>query len=161
MIKIQGFWTEMLGFGDFYYELSVQIVQVCMSTREQNGGFIDFSELKRLVEEIRGKRAQPISEDDVVQSIKCLKPLGDGFKIITVGHKKMVQSVPEELNSDHLLILDLAQELGKVTVEALSLKFSWERERALESLSSLLKEGICWIDSQANPDEYYVAGLSF
>lgn len=26
----KGFWAQMLGFGDFYYELGVQIVEVCL-----------------------------------------------------------------------------------------------------------------------------------
>ena len=34
----KGFWSEMLGVGDFYYELGVQIVEVCMASshREAN-----------------------------------------------------------------------------------------------------------------------------
>lgn len=58
----KGFWTELLGFGDFYYELSVQIVQVCMESRALNGGFIEFGEAKRQVEAMRGKKSQLISE---------------------------------------------------------------------------------------------------
>lgn len=34
----KGFWSEMLGVGDFYYELGVQIVEVCMATSKKNGG---------------------------------------------------------------------------------------------------------------------------
>ena len=34
----KGFWAEMLGVGDFYYELGVQIVEVCMATGHLNGG---------------------------------------------------------------------------------------------------------------------------
>lgn len=34
----KGFWSEMLGVGDFYYELGVQIVEVCIATSHRNGG---------------------------------------------------------------------------------------------------------------------------
>ena len=34
----KGFWAEMLGVGDFYYELGIQIVEVCMATSKRNGG---------------------------------------------------------------------------------------------------------------------------
>ena len=34
----KGFWAEMLGVGDFYYELGVQIVEVCLATSHRNGG---------------------------------------------------------------------------------------------------------------------------
>ena len=33
----KGFWAEMLGVGDFYYELGVQIVEVCMATNHRSG----------------------------------------------------------------------------------------------------------------------------
>ena len=32
----KGFWSEMLGVGDFYYELGVQIVEVCMASSHRN-----------------------------------------------------------------------------------------------------------------------------
>lgn len=35
--------------------------------------------------------------------------LGSGFEVITVGKKKLVRSVPTELNKDHNAILELAQ----------------------------------------------------
>lgn len=46
----KGFWGEILGVGDFYYEVAVQIVDICLQTRAQNGGLIDLRELQaRLV----------------------------------------------------------------------------------------------------------------
>lgn len=34
----KGFWSEMLGVGDFYYELGVQIIEVCLALKHRNGG---------------------------------------------------------------------------------------------------------------------------
>ncbi len=51
----KGFWAELLGFGDFYYELAVQIVEICYQTRNQNGGLIDLNDLKQRLESIRPK----------------------------------------------------------------------------------------------------------
>lgn len=34
----KGFWAEMLGVGDFYYELGVQIIEVCLALKHRNGG---------------------------------------------------------------------------------------------------------------------------
>jgi ESCRT-II complex subunit VPS22 len=31
----KGFWAKLLGVGDFYYELSVQIIEVCLKTKDQ------------------------------------------------------------------------------------------------------------------------------
>ncbi len=42
----KGFWAEIFGFGDFYYELGIQIVEICWSLREATGGLIDIDILK-------------------------------------------------------------------------------------------------------------------
>nr|KAJ3422112.1 ESCRT-II subunit protein snf8 [Polyrhizophydium stewartii] len=107
----KGFWSDILGFGDFYYELAVQIAEVCIATRERNGGLIDLGELKREVERMRGRGAQAISEDDIVQSIKAMHPLGSGFAVVMIGNRRMVQSVPRELNVDTTKALELAEVL--------------------------------------------------
>lgn len=45
----KGVWAQVLGFGDFYYELGVQIVEACMATRSINGGLMDMQSLMRYV----------------------------------------------------------------------------------------------------------------
>ncbi|KAI8808410.1 hypothetical protein BJ742DRAFT_662311, partial [Cladochytrium replicatum] len=44
------FCAELLGIGDFYYELAIQ---ESIATRERTGGLIDIRELKWLVEGMR------------------------------------------------------------------------------------------------------------
>merc|ERR1719495_1993892 len=71
----KGFWAEMLGVGDFYYELGVQIVEVCMATSHKTGGLMELEELKRkLIKSRRGFRhsqrgesQSDISQDDVMR----------------------------------------------------------------------------------------------
>ena len=62
----KGFWSELLGVGDFYYELGIQIIDVCLSTRGRNGGLVELGELKRQLIKMRssnnGGPAQEISE---------------------------------------------------------------------------------------------------
>jgi ESCRT-II complex subunit VPS22 len=41
-----------------------------------------------------------------------LQVLGSGFEVISVGRRKLVRSVPTELNKDHNGILGLAQVCG-------------------------------------------------
>ena len=50
--------------------------------------------------------------DDVERAIKNLKCLGGGYGILQAGNKKLVQSVPVELNVDHLAVLSLAEVSG-------------------------------------------------
>ena len=100
---LSGLWSDMLGLGDWQYELGVQIIDVCVSTRSTNGGVIGMDDLIRRVTRLRtgGKatgKADKITEDDVVRSIKMLAPLGCGYEVLTLGSasgQKMVRSVPE------------------------------------------------------------------
>ncbi|TFK26407.1 winged helix DNA-binding domain-containing protein [Coprinopsis marcescibilis] len=145
-----GWWAELLGLGDWQYELGVQIVDVCVSTRERNGGLIEMSELIRLVSKLRGVEGGSISEDDVVRSIKTLQPLGAGYKVVDIGGTRMVRSVVKELDEDQTIILAIAQdEGGRVTVEMLIQRKGWLGERARTALEHmLLQDGLCWLDDQ-------------
>ncbi|CAG8605609.1 9575_t:CDS:10 [Gigaspora rosea] len=160
----KGFWAEFLGVGDFYYELGVQIIEICLSTRGRNGGLVDLDELKRQLVKMRGgnnsgisgsNSSQEISDDDIIRSIKTLKPLGNGFEILQIGDRKMVRSVPRELNIDQSEILALAQAKGYVTKDMIESELGWGIERINDVIDTLLADGLCWIDEQAYPNEYW------
>ncbi|KAG0699249.1 EAP30/Vps36 family-domain-containing protein [Suillus ampliporus] len=149
-----GWLAEMLGMGDWQYELGVQIVDVCVSTRERNGGVIEMGELVRMVSNLRGVKSG-ITEEDVIRSIKTLQPLGAGYEVLDVGGgKKMVRSVVKELDADQAVVLAEAQVEGGWIVEAiLENRRGWTRDRARAALENmLLRDGLCWLDSQ---DERY------
>ncbi|KAG9318938.1 EAP30/Vps36 family-domain-containing protein [Chiua virens] len=146
-----GWWAELLGMGDWQYELGVQIVDVCVSTRERNGGLIDMGELVRMVSQLRGVESGVITEEDVVQSIKTLQPLGAGYEVIDVGEgRKMVRNVVKELDEDQGVILAEAQvEGGRIVEEILVTRRGWTYERARAALENmLLRDGLCWLDAQ-------------
>ncbi|XP_056111473.1 vacuolar-sorting protein SNF8 isoform X2 [Rhinichthys klamathensis goyatoka] len=145
----------MLGVGDFYYELGVQIIEVCLALKHRNGGLITLEELHHRVLKGRGKFAQDVSQDDLVRAIKKLKAMGNGFGMIPVGGSYLVQSVPAELNMDHTVVLQLAEKKGYVTVSEIRDSLKWERERACHVLDHLLKEGLAWLDSQAAVEPQY------
>lgn len=145
----KGFWAELLGIGDFYYELGVQIVDICLATRSHNGGLISLQELCSLLCLRRKTARESVSEDDCLRAISKLKVLGSGFEVITVGKKKLVRSVPTELNKDHNEILELAQARGYVLAEEVEKRFSWASGRAIDALETLLEEGLAMIDDGA------------
>ncbi|KAG9322660.1 hypothetical protein KVV02_007927 [Mortierella alpina] len=190
----KGYWGELLGVGDFYYELGIQIIDVCLSTRALNGGLMELSEVKRRVERMRGLRdnnnsnnksnststlnsstnistskwslptskdaSMAITEDDVLRSIKTLAPLGSGFQVLQIGDKKMVSSVPRELNRDQSVILGLVQKTnGHVNVNVVVERLGWESGRIKAALDTLLEDSLMWIDKQAEPYEYWVPGF--
>lgn len=144
-----GWWAEMLGLGDWQYELGVQIVDICVSTRDRNGGLIEMAELVRLLGKLRGV-GEAITEDDVVRSIKTLEPLGAGYEVLEFGGRKMVRSVVKQLDEDQSVALALAQEEGgRIVEDMLVEKRGWTRARARAALDNmLLRDGLCWLDDQ-------------
>lgn len=145
-----GWWAEVLNLGDWQYELGVQVVDVCVSTRERNGGLIELGELVRLVSKLRAVDEGVITEDDVISSIKTLKPLGAGYEVIDIGGKKMVRNIVKELDEDQAIVLSIAQEEGgRVSEELLIARRGWAAERARAALENmLLRDGLCWLDEQ-------------
>ncbi|KDN45948.1 winged helix DNA-binding domain-containing protein [Tilletiaria anomala UBC 951] len=115
--KMAGLWNNLLGLGDWQYELGIQVVDVCISTRHLNGGLIEMQDMINRVTLLRtGKsvtvrstdessKEALISEEDVIRSVKTLQPLGAGYEVVTIGAKRFVRSVPKELDTDSTVIL--------------------------------------------------------
>jgi ESCRT-II complex subunit VPS22 len=102
----KGFWADKLGVGSFYYDLSVQIVDVCLSTREKNGGLLPMKELLQRLAKSREARlklqrrlqgasttvALEITEEDVRRAISKLSVLSSEYSIVTVGSASTLSS---------------------------------------------------------------------
>lgn len=160
IVASKGFWTEMLGIGDFYYELAVQIVEICFSMRAETGGLLEMNFLISKLKKMRGNKSE-ITEEDVEISIKTLEPLGSGYEIIKLNTRTFVQSVPRELSQDQSNLLRKASERGgKINYEAFLAV--WTTERFENTVSALLAEGLVWVDSKTSnmePD-YWIASFS-
>ncbi|KAL2748386.1 hypothetical protein V1477_003029 [Vespula maculifrons] len=155
----KGFWS-VLGIGDFYYELAVQIVEVCMATNYKNGGLISLDELRTRLVQARGRRKehQEITNEDLLAASKKLKIFGNGFAIVPIGRgKHLVQSVPGELSMDHTAVLQQASLSGNAHVSRSMLEneLRWERERAQKALDHMVKEGLAWLDEQGEHETLY------
>lgn len=152
----KGFWS-ILDVGDFYYELSVQITDICLSTRATNGGLIALQELlDRLRAKRNRRKAQAISADDVRRAISKLKVLGSGFAVVEVGRTPMVLSVPRELSNDATAVLQLAESGdGFTSVSAAQQKLGWDEIRARRVLHGLLQDEMAWIDREGSEEELF------
>lgn len=142
----KGFWNDVLGFGDFYYELAVQVAEACLSSRAANGGLVEMSALLGTLRARRSAHAPPISDDDIVRAVGKLKGLGQGFQIVSIGKKTFVQSVPREMTDDYGRIITLAEGTGFVRLGDCVAATGWPEERALENLEELLRQGLCMVD---------------
>eukprot|EP00127_Corallochytrium_limacisporum_P003802 Clim_evm16s153 gene=Clim_evmTU16s153 len=153
----KGYWSNLLGVGEFYYTLGIQVAEVCLVTRTRNGGLIDINELQRRVVEKRGKKADPVTVDDIVDSVKKLGKLGGGYTIFKAGGRKILQSVPLELNLDHSQALAIADDNGGfITMNLLEERLQWDKDRCETSIQQLMQEGILWVDQQAEPHQFWV-----
>jgi ESCRT-II complex subunit VPS22 len=129
-IANKGFWADIFGVGDFYYELAVQAIEASMKSREADGGLVALDELKRRVIERRGANGANISENDLLKAIRSLKPLGSGMDVIEIGGRCMIRTVPRELSHDETTVLAIAQEHhAQVTVDLLLGKLNWTLDR--------------------------------
>lgn len=58
----KGIWSELLGVGDYYYELAVRAIEVCVATRGINGGFLALDELVRALRKKRTAYVENVSK---------------------------------------------------------------------------------------------------
>ena len=181
----RGIW-DWVGFGDWTFALAVQVVDVCLSTRDRNGGLHEMEDVISAVRSLRdlhqqqpskneastNKPAGPISElldttitePDIVRAIKSLEPLGSGYSIISIGSKKFIRSVPAELDHDSLAIFDsiitAPHPKGYTTDRILQSSLNWSAERVKDALNkALMRDSMLWVDSQVGPDRYYAPVL--
>ena len=155
---MQSLWARMLGhdLNDFYFEVAVRIVELCRRTRGENGGLVGVKECREIV--AKGRKIGSgieVSEDDVLRAVKSLEPLGSGFRLVTIGNKMFIRSVPKELNTDQATVLEVLQLLGSVTVSLLRANLSWDKARSLTVLEDLLADSLVWIDMQCDEAEYW------
>ena len=177
----KGFWGELLGVGDFYYELGILCIEICILTRSSNGGLISLKQLRNEIQQRR--KLDKISNDDIRIAISKISVLGGGFRVMNVrsnstkkvnsnGDRErdegaMVVSVPTELNPDQTLILSRAQDSSSGSLEHNEIvsMLGESQDRAHHTLKTLLQEGMLWVDYILEKDgktvrsTYYVPSI--
>ena len=172
--KVADLWNDLLGFSDWQYELGVQIVDVCVSSRPHNGGLIAMDELIDGVMRLRlGLAASAsivqqsensdvrITEDDILRSLQALKPLGCGYEVLRMNGVTFVRTMLQELNASTVGILEVLTSSGAQT-DALGIPFVSATQlattlpgaenqlrvrRAQQALDDMTQgDGLLWVD---------------
>eukprot|EP01041_Mallomonas_annulata_P005335 gene5335-10667_t len=151
----KGFWANVLGVGDFYYELGVIIIQITLQTRSENGGIISMTELLHRIKSSKIESRKYVTDEDIKRAVKKINTLGNGFQIIETHGRCMIVSVPMELNNDHELLLSVAEDIGYITQEMFTTQRSWRPERFQNIIQALLLDGMIWIDEYQGSVSYY------
>ncbi|ODO01557.1 hypothetical protein I350_06377 [Cryptococcus amylolentus CBS 6273] len=179
----KGWWTEVLGIGEWEYELAVQVVDVCVSTRTINGGIIEMSDLIRRIEHLRsgGLSSLPLSassykdspentgritSQDILRTLKLLHPLQAGY---TLHHPTpsatYVRTIPRSLDTDQSTLLAIAATTGgKLGWGLVKTQTRWSDVRLDVALDDcVLREGLGWADEQDEGERviWIIAATSF
>jgi ESCRT-II complex subunit VPS22 len=132
----KGFWSDVLGLGDFYFELGIKIIRITVRTRSSNGGIMLLSELVQELQKANVSADERASAEDVIRSIEKLSVLGCGFKL-TKGKNPLVVSVPLEVSVDHEYILSSAQDAaGTFTESQVRGEYGWSKVNKSNSFSA-------------------------
>lgn len=163
------FWVKLLGVGDFYYELAIQIVEVFLSTSQKNGGIMTIEELlsrvlasRNVAKNVNLQSTDSITTEDLLEAIKKLKILGSNIREIPSKSSYIIHATPAELNSDHIDISQCAHSIGGyVSQGLLGDQLQWSDERIQKALDELIMEGVVWLDEQGpnNKPLYWFPGL--
>ncbi len=114
-----------------------------------------------------------ITESDVNHALKAVAVLGNGFRVVTIGHRKYILSVPQELQKDNVDLLAIAATSSSFTSSSSSSpptpsspsssrsrprgvivpsnvckEHGWSADRVQRALDSLMRDGMCWVDKQ-------------
>lgn len=142
----KGFWADILGVGDFYFELGVKVVQITVQTRATNGGIISIHDIYERINAGKGGKSN-LSVEDIKRAVEKLVILGGGFRIVYISNNPMVISVPLEINNDHEFLISAASdENGVITEDLIHSMYGWTGERFMLIIQPLLREGIVWVD---------------
>ncbi|KAH9260786.1 hypothetical protein BASA81_001253 [Batrachochytrium salamandrivorans] len=170
-----GFWGELFGLGDYYFDLGVKIIAMGISTRGENGGILEISKIchrlnaqnernsKALARaqatngsrDKNKKKPRVVLEEDVIRAVDKVANLGT-LRVGQVGHTKVLFTVPFEWNPDQILVLEFACEQAQnrgVSPAVVGKRFGWLEDRANRALQQLAAESLCWLDQPSN--EYW------
>lgn len=163
------YWSKLLGVGDFYYQLGIQIIEVCLATSKSNGGIIRLPDLLNRIKQIRKRSLKAdqeieITSNDIISAISKLHTLGNGLKLVKIDsqksglHNYVIESVPRELSQDDTDMLKIAEiNNGQFDYRLVHDNFGWSEDRFKRKVEHLLMEGLVWIDKYDG--SYWFIGL--
>ena len=173
---------KLLGMGDFYFALGVQVVDVAMAARSTQGVLLPMELCLKRLAALRGAHASAVSVHDVRAALKALEPLGRGVASATVNGREYIVTLAQELSSDTTAALEAAAKRLTQTAHTtgspayalsasahlspvqLAQQLGWSLPRATDALHSLLRDGVAWLDAPPNTQQehhvFFFPGLA-
>jgi len=146
---------RILGMGDFYSELSVQILTQCMLQRKSAyGSLLPASKCLDLIQ------TDNISLEDLRRAIKSLECFGaGGVRIVTIANEVFISSLPDELSGDSQSILQTFRSREGIALSQLCEQLGWPPQRTMRAIESLINEGVLWVDTCGGISTYWLLSL--
>jgi len=123
--------------GDFYNQISIQILRICEKTKDLNGGLLKIDELISIFN--RTYPNNQIDRNDVIKAVENVEKLGNGCKIID---NKYISTVPFELSNDQIFLMKMSERTGYVS-EQIALGNGWTKDRFDLTIVSFEVENFC------------------
>ncbi len=163
----KGFLSGLLNknLDEFYKQLGMRVLGVCLDTRYENGGLIKLSEIKeRLNSNSDGTKAGHVHSADIRMAVEKLSVLSSSLCIVHIedeegGEVEYIKSADMELSGDSLKILAKAnRRKGKLQVADMGhdTNGKWKKE-----LDLFVDQGIAWIDVHEGLTTYYFPTIVF
>lgn len=151
----KGFWSSILGVGNFYHELSIKMIDVCLKQKKANGGILPLEDVLKQVQATY-KKPPKMNEKDIETALKNLKVLGSGYCIVQIGKKKYMKTTSFDIDEDQTALLALAEGKGYFTQQDAK---GMSEKRFDAALQTLLDQGFVWVDIYNGEKKYYVCAM--
>eukprot|EP00825_Cyclidium_porcatum_P019935 TRINITY_DN22800_c0_g1_i3.p1 TRINITY_DN22800_c0_g1~~TRINITY_DN22800_c0_g1_i3.p1 ORF type:complete len:203 (+),score=33.55 TRINITY_DN22800_c0_g1_i3:148-756(+) len=147
-----------LGFGDFYIQLTMVVLDICEKEKSRNGGIMS---IKDIIEKIktRHKNLDSVTSSDICKAIDKAKILGN-FQIFNQAY---VSIVPIALSNEIERLMSLSDQYGCFTEKLIITKLQWSTKLMEENINILRQQGLIWLDKKT-PDKqaryYFISMLN-
>ena len=150
----KGFWADLMGFGDFYNELAVKIIQISVQTRAENGGIISVKELAHRINSSTPNNSTSsrnlVDKEDIQRAVSQVQTsLDPSFCISSLNNSlPCLISTPSQLSNDHLTLLSISSSSPDRSFNhpLLLHQENWSQERFVVVVKPLLRGGGLWVD---------------
>ena len=102
--------------------------------------------------------SEAVTIKDLRKAVDSIQKLGQDFRIIQTGTKRVICSVAVELNADHMGVLKFAEEnQGMLTHSSIrqTMPQYGDKQRFQRAINTLIMDGLCWEDEQHGAEVAY------
>ena len=163
----KGFLSGLLNknLDEYYKQLGMRVLGVCLDTRFQNGGLIRLADVKARLNEHAENKSERVHSSDIRTAVGKLSVLSSSLCLVHIEDEEMggeveyIKSADMEFSGDSLRILARAnKKKGKLQVADMGhdTNGKWEKE-----LNLFVDQGIAWVDIHDGLTTYYFPTIVF